>query len=305
MAATLTPVSVRPNSARTGILLTMASAVLWSGFPVITKLSFQSVPLEVAAALSNFFGLLFFAAVMTVTKSWSELKIKCVWPAVAGSVVLNGLIYYTFIYLGSSLTSAGNVGVIMQLEVLSTILILRYWGHDRLNRSELGGALMMLLGALVVLFPGKIEFNLGDLFILIAIFFPPFGNTFTQRARQHISSSTFLFFRCAASTIFFGGWVFLAGSMPNTSQVREVWPLLLINGVLMLGVCKILWVEAIHRISVTKAIAITSIQPALTLFFAYLVLHEQPVLWQLLGVVPLMVGVQMLLLRSAQAQKSS
>ena len=50
---------------------------------------------------------------------------------------------------------------------------------------------------------------------------------------------------------------------------------LVINGVLLLGVSKILWIEGIHRINVTKANALNSLGPLLTLLFAWLDVYKR------------------------------
>jgi drug/metabolite transporter (DMT)-like permease len=80
--------------------------------------------------------------------------------------------------------------------------------------------------------------------------------------------------------------------------------LILINGLLLLGFSKILWVEGIHRISVTKSNALASIAPPLTLLFAWLILHNIPTLFQLLSIVPILFGMALLSMNKRPASRA-
>ena len=53
---------------------------------------------------------------------------------------------------------------------------------------------------------------------------------------------------------------------------------------------KMLWIEALHRIGITKLSAMIALMPLFTLLFAYPVLHEAPSARQLLGTLPVLLG---------------
>jgi drug/metabolite transporter (DMT)-like permease len=61
-----------------------------------------------------------------------------------------------------------------------------------------------------------------------------------------------------------------------------------------LGLSKLLWIEGIHRISVTKASALSSMSPLLTLLFAWLLLGNVPSIFQLVSFIPMFFGVLLL-----------
>ena len=76
--------------------------------------------------------------------------------------------------------------------------------------------------------------------------------------------------------------------------MKQVWFLLLLNGVVIFGISKIFWVEGIHRMSVTKANALSSLNPFITLIFAWLLLKDAPTVWQLSALAPMILGVILL-----------
>ena len=80
-------------------------------------------------------------------------------------------------------------------------------------------------------------------------------------------------------------------SLPELYQ--SLW-LIILSGVFLMGASKIFWIEAIHRIPVVKANALTCIRPLLTLLLAYFFLKEIPTLWQILALLPLGAGVVLL-----------
>ena len=87
---------------------------------------------------------------------------------------------------------------------------------------------------------------------------------------------------------------YLLQAQASLADLRISLPYLIVNGILLLGLAKIFWIEGIHRISVTKATALSSITPLLTLLFAWIILNQAPTVWQLTSLVPLLLGVLLL-----------
>ena len=149
----------------------------------------------------------------------------------------------------------------------------------------------MIMGALIVLGRNFSGINIGDFFILAATMCGPAGNFFQQKARQIASSEIIMFLRSLFSVPALFLLAFVLRESASLADIRASFIFLLINGALLLGLSKILWIEAIHRISVTKAVALNSLTPFLTLILAWLILGQQPNLWQISALVPLVLGV--------------
>ena len=78
---------------------------------------------------------------------------------------------------------------------------------------------------------------------------------------------------------------------PTSSQILNSLWFLFINGFILFGLSKIFWVEAIHRITITKANTLGAITPALTMVFAFLILKDIPTIWQIMGFIPMFIGI--------------
>lgn len=280
--------------AQKGEIYNFFGALLWSLFPIVTLFSYHAVAPLFAGALSTLFAALFFAILLTVRKEWHELTVKKSWKDIMVATVLIGIVYYALMFIGIQKTTAGNAGIISLMEVFFSLFLLRLFKKEFLKKSHIAGAVLMSLGAFMVLFQEGIEVNKGNLLILIAAAAPPLGNYFAQEARKKVGSNAIMFLRSLISGLFLLLLAYGLELPPSAQELALSIPFIFANGFLLLGLSKILWIEAIHRIPITKAIALNSVTALLTLFFAYFTLKEIPTLWQIVGVAPMLIGIFLL-----------
>ena len=279
---------------RHGEYFAFAQAVIWGAFPVITKLSYNSLSPLYTAAFATLLSLPVFIILIQRKRVWHELRTTVAWKGIMAAALFIGFLYYGFTFVGLSYTSAGNTSIVLLMEVFFSFAILRWWGAEHATRLQFMGATLMVLGALLVLFHGELHIQMGDVIILTGCIFPPLGNHYVKLARQSVSSETLMFGRSLVSGLLFLVAAMIAEVQPSSMAITQSLPLLLINGVLLFGVSKLLWMESIHRISVSKAVALGAISPAFTLALSYLVLIEIPTLWQIAGFIPMFFGVLLL-----------
>lgn len=279
---------------RQGEFYILLQGVLWSLWPVITVLSYSSLSPLFSLAWSTLFAVPFFAGILSIKKKWYETKNFQALKDILGATIFIGIGYYAFFFLGLKYTSPGNAMIIALIETLFSYLFFHTWRKEYIPSTHIIGAILMLCGAAIVFYPNTTSWNKGDFFILIASVLAPFGNYFQRRARMQVSSETIMFVRSAVSTpvIFILGLLFQGQSF--SFDIRTPLLFLLINGFLFMGLSKIFWIEGIHRVSVTKANALSTIAPFLTLIFAWLFLNNLPTLWQISSLLPMTVGLVLL-----------
>ncbi len=163
---------------------------------------------------------------------------------------------------------------------------------------------MMNLGAVTIVYKGGFIPNKGDVFILLAAMVAPFANKYQKLAREEVGAEYLLLFRTAfaAPTLFLLG--FAISEPPNFLEIEEVFWMLFLNGFVLFGISKIFWVEAIHRISITKATSMTALGPVYTMFWAYLILGDAIGINQILGAVLVIIGGLGLLLANPSLAKN-
>jgi drug/metabolite transporter (DMT)-like permease len=197
---------------------------------------------------------------------------------------------FTLVFWGLQTTTAGNMAVILFLQVLFAYLYFHVLGRQPMSFGHSLGAFLMTLGAVFVLFPENFRLNSGDGLVLLAALIAPLANYHQQRARRHVDSITLLGFRNLVAFPVLFVLASIVEGLPSWEALAAHWLSLLLLGVGIFGFSKWLWVEALHRISITKTSALASLTPVFTLVFAYFWLNESPSLQQCLGVIPILLG---------------
>ena len=290
------------SETRKGELAILAEALLWSIFPIITILSYASLNPITSLAWSTLLASVFFALVMLVKGKAREVFNPKIWPMILLPVFFVGWMYYGLYFLGLKFTTAGNASIIALMELFFSYLFFNIWKKQDFSKAHTFGAVLMLLGAIIVLFPKQgLALHGGDFLVLLATAFAPVGNFYQQKLRKIISSESILFLRSLLTFPFaFLLGLFLKAQIgPNVIE-KYFW-LLLLNGFIALGLSKLWWLEGIHRISVTKANALSVVAPLFTLFFAFLILHQVPTIWQLSSFIPMAAGLILLTYQKSSA----
>ncbi len=205
-----------------------------------------------------------------------------------------GILFYTFFYFGLTKTTPGNAGIIALFEVFTSYILFHFIRKEHFSFESKVGSMLMVLGAVIVLAPNFSHINFGDLFILIATFCAPMGNMLQQKAKSIASTESILFLRSIIATPFLFFLAYMFGQHLQTNQIKESLMFLIFSGLIIFGLSKILWLEGIARISVTKSNALGSVAPLFTLLVAWTVLHQIPTVWQISSLVPFFIGVLLL-----------
>lgn len=285
------------SETRKGEFSAYGATILGSLFPLLTVLTVTKLPPLYAASIATGFAALFFACTLSCRKGWGQMRNgRSSWKNILLATLFNGVIYHGLIFSGFQFTSPGNGAVVGLMEIFFAFVIVNLLlRHERFIPSHLTGAFLMLSGALIILLPSwDGGMHIGDLLILLATAAAPLGTIFAQRARKAVSADMFMLIRSVISAVF----LFILACMFEIAPMSSVWIaswwFLLLNGIFMMGLAKLLWVEAIHRLPITKTVALAPLGVMLTLVFAYLFLGEHITVQQAMSVVPMAYGMWLL-----------
>lgn len=197
---------------------------------------------------------------------------------------------FLLLFVAMRYTTAGNVALLLFMQLLFSYLYFNLFGSQKMTLLHTIGAALMGMGSVIILFKGSLHFNIGDLLALIAAAIAPIANIYQRNARSYVSSVTILTYRNIVALPVVG---FLAVSIEPSITMNafiKALPYLLINGIFIYVIAKILWVEALHRISITKMSAMLAFAPIFTLILAKFFLNENLNIQQVLGVIPIILG---------------
>ena len=264
-------------------------ALLESIFPIMSIFILVCIQPLFAYAFSIMVANFVFIFLITYQKTWSEFFIKEAW------VDMLWLTFYIttlfiLIMIGLQYTTAGNMSVIISLQLFFSYLYFNVFGQEKMTFIHSLGALLMGIGAIIVLFPENFSLNKGDAFIFMAAIIAPLVSKHQKQARVFVSAKTILAFRNIVALPFVLGFAFFMESIPTLSDLENVWYFIVLNGVLIFVISKVLFVEALNIAPITKILALISIMPIFTLLFAYIFLGEVASIRQLLGIIPIVFG---------------
>jgi|SRR3989344_764164 len=275
---------------RKGELSLFLTAVLNGFLPVVIVLSYAAVPSLVSLLWSTLFAAIFFVAVVSYRQRWKELRNTLLWKYAFFIALIIGVVTYSLYFVALETTTPGNVAIIVLFEVLTSFLFFRIFKGEHFSFDYALGAILMVFGAVIVLGRDFSGVHYGDLLILIMCIFAPIGNYFQQKAREVASSETIMFLRSVLSLPGIFLLTYFFGTYASSRDILVSLPILVLNGALFLGFSKLFWLEAIHRISVTKGTALASISPLVTLILAWIILQQAPTVWQIASLVPFVLG---------------
>ncbi len=274
---------------REGELLAILLSVLEGIFPIWSIIAVKKIGAIHSYAGGLIFATIFFSALIFLKKRFDEfLKREALKDLILTSLLIT--ILFSLLYIGLSYTTAANMSVILLMQIFFSYLYFNLFGKEKMDPIHSLGALLMGIGALIVLFPGEFRINKGDLLILLAAAIAPIANLYQKKAREKVSSETILLFRTVFALPFVLAFAYFFEPPVKWQEYKEVLIYLALNGLLVLGFGKILWVEALHRISVTKLSAMASFIPLFTLVFAYAFLNEIPTPLQTFGAFVIIAG---------------
>lgn len=269
--------------------------IFWSLFPIFTIFTFLTLPSLYSASFSTLFAALFFAIALTYKKKWKELLIKEAWPDIIIASFFIGVFYYGLYFFALKFTTAGNASIAALMELFFTFLVLGLWGKEKILPRNIIGAIFMGVGAVILLLPRTSGINYGDFIIVFATVMAPFGNYFMQKARKKVSSLTIMFVRSFISSIFIFFIALFFFPLPSFTDITSSLIFLIPNGIIFLGFSKILWIEGIHRIPITKASSLSTVTPLFTIIFSFFLLKEVVTSGQIFGAIPIIIGANLIL----------
>jgi drug/metabolite transporter (DMT)-like permease len=267
----------------------------WAFFPILTSILIQILPPIFSLGISTLLAGLFLLAYTIYKKNLPELINKHAIKDTLIATLILGVIYYSLYTIALQSTTPNNIALLGLTQLLFTIL---YFGiitkKEPQTIKSLFGTILILCGTLIIVIKQGFQFNPGDLLIIFANALCPFANNSIQKARKHISASSILTIRSLVAGIFILLLSFIIEKPTNLNFTNTAILIILINGTIMLSLSKIFWVEGIHRIHISKGLTFGATGPAFTMIFSFFILNQAPTLKQILGFIPMIIGVYLI-----------
>ena len=278
-----------------GELLILAAALSGSLLPIFSSpQSIQLSPLWIVAT-GTVISLLFFLTIFCRNRRYNEIRnieaLKL--SALVGLII--GVGATGLVYIGSYYTSPQNASILVSFDVLVAMLMFRKVDSEKLSIKEIIGGLLLVSAGAILFLPKSSQMNIGDILLLLNCFLTPVGNLLMKKARALVSSETILLVRTIVSSAVLTCIAFVADGLPDNHSFSDSIPKLFLNGVIVLGLSKILWLEGVRLIPIAKASSIISVSPVMTFVFAWIFLNDSPSWNQLMAIPACLAGLMLVI----------
>lgn len=172
------------------------------------------------------------------------------------------------------------------------------WLQERLNRWQGVGAVLAIIGVLVISFqPGDL-WRLGSVLVLTSAFLYAFHAAIVKRFAGELDLATFFFFRLLLTTV----WMLFI-RLPQGGLLLPSWQgglLILLTATFDVALSRALYYAALKRLTLSMHTLILTLSPVLAVIWS-LILFDHRLTWQeVLGGVAVIAGIVVLNLSRRQ-----
>ncbi len=258
-------------------LFPLTAVLIWSGNNVVNRMAVGVLyPAEI-----GFYRWLLAALVLTPLLAPSLWRQRhAVKPHLWRIIVLGLLgmaVYQSLAYYAATLTTATNMGIILSLMPLMALVLSAVMLGVPLTRGALVGALISLVGVLLVVSDGDPArllsqgVNVGDALMVVATFAYAIYGVLFKRWQPPLSMSLLLYLQVLVGAVALFPLFLLS---PRYGISAHGVSLVLYAGVLASMVAPLLWMGGIARIGPNRASLFFNLTPVLTALIAVWLLGE-------------------------------
>jgi drug/metabolite transporter (DMT)-like permease len=261
------------------------AALIWAGFPAITKLSMASNALDAWDVTALRFGV----AGLLLLPLFARLRLGALRPLPALFLVCGAGAPYVLLTAGGlAFSPGGHMGVItpscmLLCSTLGSRLILK----EQLTSSRIAGALAIMLGLVTLGWDGLANHGeltwVGDtMFALGGLFWASYtiGSRVWRVEPLHATAIVAVL----SMLLYLPFYAWFAGTQIAAAPWREIVIQAVFQGVLSAVVALLLYTRAVAILGAARGAVFAALVPTFSLLIAIPLLHETPTELQLVGV---------------------
>lgn len=182
----------------------------------------------------------------------------------------------------------------LQVEPIYALIIGYLLLQERVTLRQMISTLLIIFGTSLVIYQGTFKLNWGDILVLLTPLCYQAGHLFSKQLLNQTEISPL--FIAAGRTLFGGIFLFILSQLVGVNQFEHLKDLnilgiLIFYGVVIYGLTYYTFYESIKRINLSKATAIISVYPAISIILAWFILQEIPDFFQISGFFIILLGI--------------
>ncbi|HBU07416.1 MAG TPA: hypothetical protein DEB09_05030 [Candidatus Magasanikbacteria bacterium] len=274
-----------------GTIFILLGNILYGAFIVIVNQTTKQIQPLFFASISVLIASLTTLVYAFYKGKLKELKIRKSYYPILMTTLFIVIIPFTLFFIGASKTSGINSSLLLLSEIIFTVIITPFFGETT-SLYKILGAGGIFLGAIFILYNNNFKINIGDILIILSTLTFPLGNFYAKKALNLVSSEIILFIRFLLGGLVIGtlSLMFEPTNLIKNSIVNH-WPIILLNGILLLSVSKMFYYEALKRMDISKTISLGMTFPIYSLLILTIFFKEEITPYKWIGIAVMLIGV--------------
>jgi drug/metabolite transporter (DMT)-like permease len=280
---------------REGVILVIICVFIHGAHPILGKYGVSLVSPLFFASLTNLIAAAGLILIILLKKESLVILIKKRFFILLfligffGTTLSNIMFFY-----GVRLTSGINSAILLQVEPIYSLIIGYLLLKERVSTRQIISTLLIIFGTLMVIYQGTSRMNWGDILILLTPLCYQVGHFFSKQLLNETEISPLFI---ATGRTFYGGLILLilnqfTGSHEFNILIQpDILAIFIFYGIVVYALSYLTFYGAIKRINLSKASAIISVYPAISIILARFILKEVPDFYQLGGFFIIMLGI--------------
>ena len=201
-------------------------------------------------------------------------------------------------YEAVAFIDAGTAAILGKTSILFGLGYGIFWLKDSLNRSQIIGAVVAIVGVFVITFQPGDYLRTGSLMILGSACMYALHAAIVKRFGQNMEFINFFFFRLFCTSAILFVMAVTRKSLVVTSATA--WGLLILVGTLDVAISRGLYYLALRRLKMSIHAIILTLSPVAAILWALFLFDTLPNIQQGIGGVGVIIGVMVVLLNSGK-----
>ncbi|MBP8717597.1 MAG: DMT family transporter [Candidatus Atribacteria bacterium] len=283
------------NKEKEGIILVIICVFIHGSQPILGKYGVSLVPPLFFASLTNLIAAVFLILLILARRENIFLLLKARYFLILLSIGFFGTTLSNILFFyGVRLTSGINSAILLQIEPLYALLIGYLLLKERINSRQIIATLFIILGTILVVYQGTSKLNWGDILVLLTPLCYQISHFFSKKLLNKTDLSPL--FIATGRTLYGGIFLFLLSQLAGIHEwsilaKHNMLSLFIFYGIVVYALSYLTFYEAIKRINLSKASAIISVYPAISILLAWFILREVPDVYQLTGFFIILLGI--------------
>lgn len=263
-------------------LILLLGVSLWGMYPIFTHSFVLTFDPLFLVSTSVFIASIPFIIQLVIQKKFNQLFslkiLKILLP-----VALFTAIGQALLFVGTKLTSGANTGLLLQVEPIYSLILGVIFLGEILRGGQIGATLLMVIGAMTIVYKGGVNLNLGDILILLSPFMFQISHFVAKKLLNKGADISLIL----AGRQFYGGLMLLIFAIIMNKSIITLFNFnnLIISSFLglYLSIIALIWYASIKKISVSIASSFIPFAALVSLLGSVFFLKETISIQQYIG----------------------